>query len=146
MYISLSLSLSLFQAPRGHLHGLRRAMGAVDFRDRTIRLETVIELKSLNLICSSVSSCRKKDEQFPVEQFRDRMMALSRGAHRLIHDFCLCDLCWKNCGSAHKLKLRPISLLRLSLLRLLDSNFPGNSPWAWEFHPLNSRLCLSQTL
>ena len=25
--------------------------------------------------------------------------------------------------------VRPISLLRLSLLRFLDSNFPGNSPW-----------------
>ena len=42
--------------------------------------------------------------------------------------------------------LRPISLLRLSLLRLLDSNFTGNSLWAWEFHPFKSRLCLSQTL
>ena len=27
---------------------------------------------------------------------------------------------------------RYISLLRFSLLRLLDSNFPGNSLWAWE--------------
>ena len=25
--------------------------------------------------------------------------------------------------------IRPISLLTLSLLTLLDSNFPGNSPW-----------------
>ena len=33
------------------------------------------------------------------------------------------------------LGLRPISLLRLSLLRLLDSNFPVNSLWPWEFHP-----------
>ena len=41
--------------------------------------------------------------------------------------------------------LRPISLLTLSLLRLLDSNFPGNPLWAWEFHPLELRLCLSQT-
>ena len=43
-------------------------------------------------------------------------------------------------------RLRPISLLRLSLLRLLDSNFPGNSLPAWEFHPLILILCLSQTL
>ena len=42
--------------------------------------------------------------------------------------------------------VRPISLLRLSLLRLLDSNFPVNSLMAWEFHPLNLRFCLSQTL
>ena len=42
--------------------------------------------------------------------------------------------------------LRPISLLTLSLLTLLDSNFPVNPLWAWEFHPLNLRLCLSQTL
>ena len=40
----------------------------------------------------------------------------------------------------------PISLLRLSLLRLLDSSFPGKPRWAWEFHPLNLRFCLSQTL
>ena len=43
-------------------------------------------------------------------------------------------------------RLRPISVLRLSLLRLLDSNFPGNLLWTWEFHPLELRLCLSQTL
>ena len=42
--------------------------------------------------------------------------------------------------------VRPISLLTLPLLTLLDSNFPGNSPWAWEFHPLKIALCLSQTL
>ena len=40
----------------------------------------------------------------------------------------------------------PISLLTLSLLTSLDSNFPVNPLWAWEFHPLSSRLCLSQTL
>ena len=32
--------------------------------------------------------------------------------------------------------LRPISLLRISLLRLLDSNLPENPLWAGEFHPL----------
>ena len=42
--------------------------------------------------------------------------------------------------------LCPISLLRLSLPRLLDSNFPGISLWAWELHPLKLRFCLSQTL
>ena len=42
--------------------------------------------------------------------------------------------------------LRPISLLTLSLLRLLESNFPGNSLWAWEFIPLKLRLCWSQNL
>ena len=37
------------------------------------------------------------------------------------------------------------SLLILSLLlRLLDSSFPEFSVWAWEFHPLKLRLCLSQ--
>ena len=29
--------------------------------------------------------------------------------------------------------LRPVSLLTLSLMTLLDSNLPGNPPWAWEF-------------
>ena len=33
-------------------------------------------------------------------------------------------------------ELRPISLLRLSLLRLVDSKPPGNSLWTSEFHPL----------
>ena len=41
--------------------------------------------------------------------------------------------------------IRPISLLTLSLLTLLDSNFPGNSLWTWEFHPLKLRLCSSRT-
>ena len=31
--------------------------------------------------------------------------------------------------------VRPISLLTLSLLTLLDSNLPGNPLWAWESHP-----------
>ena len=46
----------------------------------------------------------------------------------------------------HRLALRPISRLTLPLLTLLDSNFPGNSLWAWESHPLQLRLSLSQTL
>ena len=45
---------------------------------------------------------------------------------------------------SHPLKLA--LCLRQTLLRFVDSNFPGNSPWAWEFHPLNLRFCLSQTL
>ena len=40
----------------------------------------------------------------------------------------------------------PVSLLRLSLLRSLDSNFPGYSLWTCESHPLQLRLCLRQTL
>ena len=31
-------------------------------------------------------------------------------------------------------------LLRSSLLRFVDSDFPGNPLWAWEFHPLKVRL------
>ena len=42
--------------------------------------------------------------------------------------------------------VRPISLLRLSLLRLLDSNSPGNSLQAREFHPSDLRFCSSRTL
>ena len=45
-----------------------------------------------------------------------------------------------------KVGVRPISPLRISLLRFIDSRFPGDSLWAWEFHPFNLRLCLSQTL
>ena len=45
----------------------------------------------------------------------------------------------------HLFRLRPISLLTLSLQTLLDSKFPGNPLWAWEFHPLELRLRWSQT-
>ena len=31
-------------------------------------------------------------------------------------------------------------------LTLLDSHFPGNPLWTWEFHPLELRLCLSRIL
>ena len=47
---------------------------------------------------------------------------------------------------AGTVRVRLISLLTLRLLRLLESNCPGNSLWAWEFLPLKLRLCLSQTL
>ena len=40
--------------------------------------------------------------------------------------------------------IRPIPLLTLSLLTLLDSNFPGTSLWTWEFHPFKLRSCLSE--
>ena len=41
--------------------------------------------------------------------------------------------------------IRPISLLTLSLLTLLDSNSPGNPLLAWKFHPFKLRLCASPT-
>ena len=53
---------------------------------------------------------------------------------------------WSAWGVQVRWDVRPISLLTLSLLTLLDSNFPGNPLWTWEFHPFKSRLCLSQTL
>ena len=45
-----------------------------------------------------------------------------------------------------ELRINTISLLTLRLLTLLDSNFPGNSIWALEFHFFKLRLCLGQTL
>ena len=51
---------------------------------------------------------------------------------------CTCVLCISI--------VRPISLLTLSLLTLLESNFPGNPLWAWEFHSFKLRLRWSQTL
>ena len=42
--------------------------------------------------------------------------------------------------------VRPISLLRLSLLRFADSEIPGDSLWTRQFHHLNLRFCFSQTL
>ena len=43
-------------------------------------------------------------------------------------------------------QVRPISLLTLPLLTILDSRFPGNPLWTREFHSFKLRLCLSQTL
>ena len=42
--------------------------------------------------------------------------------------------------------IRPISLLILSLLRLLDSKLLGNSLWTWPFRPFNLRFCLNEIL
>ena len=53
-----------------------------------------------------------------------------------------CDHWTSETRKAANTLLRPISLLTLSLLRLLDSNFPGNSLWAWEFHPLRIKIML----
>ena len=61
------------------------------------------------------------------EDARSRCLRTGRGDRRGAHR-CAC------------MRVRPISLLRLSLLRLLDSNFPGSPPWAWEFHPLRLRF------
>ena len=42
--------------------------------------------------------------------------------------------------------IRPVSLLRLPVLRFVDSDIPGNYLLDWEFHPLELGLCLSQTI
>ena len=47
-----------------------------------------------------------------------------------------------NCLNMLCSHLRPISPLTFSLLRLIDSSFPGNSLWAWEFHPLKIKVVL----
>ena len=49
-------------------------------------------------------------------------------------------------ASEPRRKQRPVSLLRLSILRFVDSEFQGNSLWTSEFQPSNLRSCLSQTL
>ena len=79
------------------------------------------------------------------------MILLSRGVffhrHRYVlgppnhplSNHPLACLWWESQSAIRPIHARPISLLRLSLLRLLDSNFPGNPLWAWEFHPLKLR-------
>ena len=51
------------------------------------------------------------------------------------------------CNQRHT---RPVHLLRVSLLRVLESNFPGRPPIRFNghenSHPLEFRVCLSQTL
>ena len=49
-------------------------------------------------------------------------------------------------GAAEVSRVRPLSLLIFVLLRFLDSNFPGDSLWAWQFHPSIFRFYLSQAL
>ena len=40
-----------------------------------------------------------------------------------------------------RVRVWPVSMLRISKLSFVDSNIRGNSLWAWEFHPLRLR-CL----
>ena len=45
----------------------------------------------------------------------------------IVRDIVRCAI---HAGDFEVLPIHPISLLTVSLLRLLDSNFPGNSLWA----------------
>ena len=54
--------------------------------------------------------------------------------HRYLHVATL------SLASSGRPLIRPISLLRFSLLRFVDSTIPGDSLWTWKFHPLNLRL------
>ena len=62
----------------------------------------------------------------------------------MIVNLMLCPRCPRP-GSPTLENYAQSSLLTLPLLTLLDSNSRENSLWAWEFHPLELRLCLSQT-
>ena len=44
-------------------------------------------------------------------------------------------------STCHRQAIRPISLLRLSLLRFVDSKLPENPLWTWEF-PLKTKILL----
>ena len=48
-------------------------------------------------------------------------------------------------GLTHSYLLRPIPLLRISLLRLLDSSFLGNPPMDMRIPPLKNKICLNKT-
>ena len=54
--------------------------------------------------------------------------------------------CKYMCKYKYNRSIEPYFVTPNRPITLLDSNFPGNTLWAWEFHPLISRLCLSQTL
>ena len=58
---------------------------------------------------------------------------------------CMFFPLWRVVGYGPEV-VRWVLLRPISLLRLLDSNFPGNPLWTWEFHPLILRFCLSQAL
>ena len=59
---------------------------------------------------------------------------------------CKGEISEKGPCKLHGALLRPIFLPKISLLRFVDTELPGNSLWRWEFHPLKSILCLRQTL
>ena len=56
------------------------------------------------------------------------------------------------CGTVEHLKMiwhsatpnPPTNIMPTNIA--FDSNFPGNPLWTWKYHPLELRLCLSQTL
>ena len=58
-------------------------------------------------------------------------------------DTSLRSMAFRHARRDRAIRVRPICLLRLWLLRFLDPTFPGNSLWTWEFHPLTLRLCFS---
>ena len=73
-------------------------------------------------------------------KWRDRVMARRSADSR--HRLCLET---RSPGGPPG-PVRPIFLLPWPLLTLLDSSFPRNSVWTWEFHLFLLRWCSSQTL
>ena len=150
-YTSLSLSLYIYIythiQTHTHLGARRRLSGHLDQRvsesNSAILMSCLISYKGISFYTTNettqvwlfnevhlkrnplIGTSLREVLQTPCPRAPSRLLASSSRKH------CL---------------LRPISLLTLSLLTLLDSNFPRNSLWAWEFHPLELRLCLSQTL
>ena len=93
---------------------------------------------------------RKRATSEPAEGPTPRTGSVSQGIVNFPSELCgrrsgvftevACLVTPDNCNY---LQLRPISLLRLSLLRVVDSNFPANSAWTWELRYLRFRFCLS---
>ena len=75
--------------------------------------------------CSKLNWPYRTSEAVENKSSRIRQAALDKWCHPMS---AMKD--WRACN------IRPISLPRSSLLRLLDSDFTGNSLWAWEFRPL----------
>ena len=117
-----------------------RSLGALPAPEGGSRSGLPISEVSISEVCASATSRKCLSPKCVSVYLRSvylRSVSISRSG------ICRSPMCVS--PPARTLCLRPISLLTLSILTLLDSSFPGNPLWAWEFHPFKLRLCLSQT-
>ena len=76
-------------------------------------------------------------------------IAMSREIEPVRRSFCRHGRCTFTGGLRCRGALGPNTLSLpqiIPMLRLLDSSFRANSPWAWESYPSNFSLCSSQAL
>ena len=110
----------------------------IDTNNRYIFLLYFRHITTLSFSSSACRVASPESARFSAHAFRRSMI----GCAYVLYCFCfLLWVYWYVCRSI--VDLRPISLLTLSLLTLLDSSFPGNPLWTWWFHRFKLRICLN---